>query len=174
MAAVSRTSFRCSFLGSATIHSPFRSHTPSPTTCPHGDGEPFLRSIADNGSSWRREHLPCSAGRFVRASLSCEHVCRQLPEASKSCRTICICCRARQNTEYGKMFGSHFQKNPNIMYSSRRHSHRTRTEMKGRRNNVQISRANSATWSCVRDTRQYSAVETRICGVAFHRNVGEQ
>ena len=56
----------------------------------------------------------------------------------------------------------------------RRNRHRTRTEMKGCRSNVQISRANSASWSCVRDTRPYSAVVTRICGVEFHRNVGEQ
>ena len=33
----------------------FRSHTPSPTTGPHGDGEPFLRSVADNGRS--RSHI---------------------------------------------------------------------------------------------------------------------
>ena len=38
---------------------------PSPTTGPHGDGELFLRSIADNGSLWRRERLPCSAGSFA-------------------------------------------------------------------------------------------------------------
>ena len=31
----------------------------------------------------------------LRTSLCCEHVCQQLPEASKSCRTICIRCRAR-------------------------------------------------------------------------------
>ena len=44
---------------------PFCSRAPSPTTGPHGDGELFLPSIADNGSSWRREHLPCSAGSFA-------------------------------------------------------------------------------------------------------------
>ena len=75
------------------------------------------RSIADNGSSWRREHLPCSAGSFTHhfaVSTSVDNCQRY----SKSCRTICIRCRARQSTECGKMFGSHFQKNPNIMYSS--------------------------------------------------------
>ena len=90
-------------------------------------------SIADDGSSWRRGAVPAFHRRQrvlmetrtltmfrwkLRTSLCCEHVCRQLPEASKSCRTICIRCRARKSTEYGKMFGSHFQKNPNIMYSS--------------------------------------------------------
>ena len=112
---------------------PFCSRAPSPTTGPHGDGELHPRSIADNGSSWRRGAVPALHRRQrvlmetgtptmfswkLRTSLCCEHVCRQLPEASKSCRTICIRCRASQSTECGKMFGSHFQKNPNIMYSS--------------------------------------------------------
>ena len=117
----------CSFLGSAPIQYPFCSRAPSPTTDPHGDGELLPRSIADNGSSWRRGAVPAfhrrqrvlmETGTLTMTSLCCEHVCRQLSEASNSCRTICIRCRARQNTEYGKMYGSHFQKNPNTMYSS--------------------------------------------------------
>ena len=90
-------------------------------------------SIADDGSSWRRGAVPAFHRRQrvlmetgtltmfswkLRTSLCCEHVCRQLPEATKSCRTICIRCRARHSTEYGKIFGSHIQKNPNIMESS--------------------------------------------------------
>ena len=91
------------------------------------------RSIADNGSSWRRgaafalhrrQRVLMETGTLtmfswkLHTSLCCEHVCRQLPEASKSRRTICIRCQARQSTECGKMFGSHFQKNLNIMYFS--------------------------------------------------------
>ena len=37
---------------------PFCSRAPSPTTGPHGDGELHPRSIADNGSSWRRGAVP--------------------------------------------------------------------------------------------------------------------
>ena len=152
---------------------PFCSRAPSPKTGPHGDGELFLRSIADNGSSWKREHLPCSAGSFLHhfAVSTSVDSCQRRPRAVARYVSAVEPGKVLNTENVWKPFPEDSQYH---VLLRRRHRHRTRTETKGRRNNVQILRANSATWSCVRDTRPYSAVVTRIRGVAVHRNVGEQ